>query len=124
MARFDPTGDGQTRLMPATSPSWRLGRLLPASQAPESGERFQAILTSGDLLIEQILSGRNVEPSTYLQDHDEWVAVLAGRAAVDVDGGRVDVAAGDWLFLPAGVPHAVLETAPGTSWLAVHLPRS
>ena len=28
---------------------------------------------------------------------------------------------GDWTFLPAGVPHSVIETEAGTNWLAVHL---
>lgn len=40
---------------------------------------------------------------------------------LDIDGQRVDLTAGDWAFLPAGVPHAVLRTAGGTSWLAVHV---
>ncbi|HEX2046795.1 MAG TPA: hypothetical protein VHF27_03465 [Acidimicrobiales bacterium] len=47
--------------------------------------------------------------------------VLAGGAVLDVDGERVALGPSEWLFLPSGVPHAVLETAPGTSWLAVHL---
>ena len=47
--------------------------------------------------------------------------VLAGAAALEVDGEPVDLAAGDWILLPSGVPHTVLRTDPGTSWLAVHL---
>ena len=47
--------------------------------------------------------------------------VLAGAAVLDVEGERVALAAGEWLFLPSGVAHTVLETHPGTSWLAVHL---
>ncbi len=47
--------------------------------------------------------------------------VVSGRAVLEVDGERLALAPGDWLFLPAGVPHTVLETDPPTSWLAVHL---
>ncbi len=40
---------------------------------------------------------------------------------LDVDGQRLTLGAGDWLFLPAGVSHTVVETEAGSSWLAVHL---
>jgi cupin 2 domain-containing protein len=56
-----------------------------------------------------------------VQLQDEWVAVLAGAAVLDLDGERLDLGPGDWAFLPAGVSHTVVETAAGTSWLAVHL---
>lgn len=106
----------------SVSPSWHRGSLRAGAEAPASGERFQAILDRGGLLIEQILSGQNDEPSTYVQDHDEWVAVLAGGATLDIEGERVEVTAGDWLFLAAGVRHDVVHTEQGTSWLAVHFP--
>ena len=47
--------------------------------------------------------------------------MLAGGAVLEVDGRRLKLAPGDWVFLPAGVPHTVARTAAGTSWLAVHL---
>jgi len=71
--------------------------------------------------IEQILSAASQVPHDYLQDDDEWVVVLAGGAVLDVDGERRTLATGDWAFLPAGVPHAVIETEAGTNWLAVRL---
>ena len=40
---------------------------------------------------------------------------------LEVGGERLDLAPGDWLFLPSGVPHSVVRTESGTSWLAVHL---
>jgi cupin 2 domain-containing protein len=72
-------------------------------------------------VIEQILSSADDQPHVYVQDQDEWVTVLAGAAVLDVDGERVDLGPGGWAFLPAGVPHTVVRTAAGTSWLAVHL---
>ena len=74
-----------------------------------------------NLVVEQILSGRTERGQAYVQDQDEWVVLLAGAAVLEVEGEPVALAAGDWLFLPSGVAHIVLETEPGSSWLAVHL---
>ena len=70
-------------------------------------------------VVEQILSGRLTVPVDYLQDVDEWVVVLAGRAVLEVDGVRLELATGDWVMLPALTPHRLLETDPGTSWVTV-----
>jgi cupin 2 domain-containing protein len=70
--------------------------------------------------IEQILSGRLNEPVSFEQAHDEWVVVIEGGARLIVDGTEIDLDAGDWLLVPAGCSHTVVETRPGTSWLAVH----
>jgi cupin 2 domain-containing protein len=51
------------------------------------------------------------------------VVVLEGAAVVEVDGERLDLAPGDWVLLPAGVPHSVVRTEIGTNWLAVHVGR-
>ena len=73
------------------------------------------------MVVEQILSGPDVAPAEYLQDQDEWITLLAGAAVLDVGGARVDLGAGDWVLLPAGVPHRLVEVEPGTNWLAVHV---
>lgn len=110
----------------------RNGRLRPPDDAPATGELSYELVRhgagaagtgAGAVVIEQILSGEVTGPAHYLQDHDEWVAVLAGGAVLDVADERLELGAGDWVLLPADVPHRVVETAPGTSWLAVHLPR-
>jgi len=98
---------------------WSRGRLDPPDRAPAAGETVRALARVGAVRVEQILSGHLAAPVDYLQDADEWVVVLAGRAALDVAGERVDLTAGDWVHLPAGTPHRLLETQPGTSWLTV-----
>ncbi|MGH9120234.1 MAG: cupin domain-containing protein [Acidimicrobiales bacterium] len=98
------------------------GHLIEASAAPRTGERVDEIASIGNLVIEQILSGE-VPPTDYVQAHDEWVLVLAGRATLDVDGDPLELAPGDWVLLPSGTPHRLSEATPGTSWLAVHLHR-
>ena len=79
------------------------------------------MLAFGNAFIEQILSGRLEGPADYLQEQDEWVVVLAGAATLEVGGETVQLEARDWLFLPSGLPHRLVETEPGTSWLAVHV---
>ncbi len=73
------------------------------------------------VVVEQIISGRVELSADYLEPRDEWVAVLAGGAALDVGGEEVEMGPGDWVLLPAGVAHRVVRVEPGTSWLAVHL---
>jgi cupin 2 domain-containing protein len=73
------------------------------------------------LTVEQILSGALPEPFSFDQDFDEWVVLLEGRARLLVDGEEVELESGEWLLLPAGCPHTVVETQPGTSWLALLL---
>jgi cupin 2 domain-containing protein len=95
------------------------GRLADPAAAPADGERFVTVAELGTLKIEQILSGRLAEPVSFLQDHDEWVVLLEGGAKLLVDGSELELGPRDWLLLPAGCPHTVLETRPGTSWLAL-----
>jgi mannose-6-phosphate isomerase-like protein (cupin superfamily) len=45
--------------------------------------------------------------------------LLAGRASLVVDGEPVELEAGEWLFLPSGLPHELVSTDPESSWLAV-----
>jgi len=95
------------------------GRLGAPFDAPAVGEATHALAWVGTAVVEQILSGRLDAPVDYRATVDEWVVVLAGRAELEVDGGPVDLETGDWLFLPAGTPHRLLDTDAGTSWLTV-----
>jgi cupin 2 domain-containing protein len=95
------------------------GRLAGGDTAPTEGEETVVLASAAGFTVEQILSGRLAEPQGYEQDHDEWVVVLAGAAVLEVDGVGHDLGAGDWWLLPAGTPHRLVHTEPGTSWLAV-----
>ena len=55
----------------------------------------------GGVAVEQILSGTLGSPQDYDQAHDEWVVVLEGGAVLEVEGERLDLAAGDWVLLRA-----------------------
>jgi len=99
------------------------GWLENGAHAPEEGERAVPLVELPGLVIEQILSGVLLRALSFQQDHDEWVLVLEGRARLRVEESELELGAGEWLLLPAGCPHSVLETEPGTNWLAVHLHR-
>jgi cupin 2 domain-containing protein len=101
----------------------RRGRLRDPSTSPDEGEEVTEILALGGAVIEQILSGSLPAPLDYRQELDEWVVVLCGGATLTVDDESVELTSGEWLFLPAGLRHRLVRTQPGTSWLAVHLPR-
>ena len=70
--------------------------------------------------MQQTLSGTLGAPVDYDQDHDEWVVLLVGRATLAVGDESLDLAPGEWVFLRAHQPHRLVETEPGTSWLAMH----
>ena len=96
------------------------GALLQPIDAPSHGERTEVVARVGDVVVEQVLSGVLGAPVDYDQDHDEWAVVLRGGAVLEVAGERLDLTAGDWVLLPAHVPHRLVETRPGTAWLALH----
>jgi cupin 2 domain-containing protein len=100
---------------------WSRGRLRDGASAPASGEAVERLVALPGVEIEQILSGALDAPLDFQQVHDEWVVLLSGSASLVVAGADVELEAGDWLFLPAGVQHRVASTTPGSSWLAVHV---
>ncbi len=94
-------------------------RLRPPGSAPDAGEDTFRLATLGGVKIEQILSGRLHGPVDYQEDVDEWVVLLQGGAILDVGGQLLQLGPGDWVLLPAGTAHRLVETQPGTSWLTV-----
>ncbi len=96
------------------------GRLLDAWCVPARGERVEELVRFAHVAVEQILTGPLDGPVDYLQPWDELVVVLAGSALLEVDGEAVELGTGEWLLLPAAVPHRLIRADPGTNWLAVH----
>lgn len=90
---------------------------------PPEGECFTTLLEHNNLVIERIVSSAATAPSESVQSQDEWVVLLKGTAVLKVDGKTVALGSGDYLFLPAGVPHTVERVSQGALWLAVHLHR-
>jgi cupin 2 domain-containing protein len=104
------------------------GNLFAALPDARAEERFEVIGGSGAARVERIVSHGQASPAGfwYDQDEDEWVALLAGRARVEIEGeaAPVELAPGDWLELPAHRRHRVSWTTPEepTVWLAFFYP--
>ena len=107
--------------IPADPSRPAVGRL--DTTPPSQGERFDALVAhASGTRVEHIVSTPTADDARYDQDHDEWVVLLHGAATLDIDGTAYDLTPGTWAWLPAHTPHRVMRCAPGTRWLAVHLP--
>ena len=97
---------------------WHLPDLLPNSEITE------ALIPDRGVLIERIISAGQTTPAGiwYDQERDEWVVLLQGQARLVWENGKVmNMAAGDWVFIPAHERHRVDFTShrPPCIWLAV-----
>ncbi len=97
--------------------------LYDTAAPPDTGERFETLLSCRNVTIERIVSSDRPEPTLYAQAQDEWVMLVRGRARLEIDGTPVTLQPGDALFIPARTPHRVVETSaqPPCLWLAVHI---
>lgn len=104
-------------------PSMQPGNLFAHGPIPSAGEIFEDLLRWGQLRIERILSSDRPDTDLYDQKQDEWVCLLQGEATLWIAGDTLQLAAGDYRFIPAHTPHRVLRTShePPCLWLAVHL---
>jgi len=89
--------------------------------ADAGSERVDTLFATKNVTIERIVSSGTQPVAAYLQDHDEWVVLVRGEAEMTIGGERVSLKTGDTLYLPARVPHEVLETSEQALWLAVHV---
>ena len=94
------------------------------------GEYFEDIFSAsvgGELRLSRIVSRNVLSGEVYEQSEDEFVVVLAGRGEVcfSDSGERIAMECGDWLYIPAGVKHFVVETSvePACVWLAIFFSR-
>ncbi len=102
------------------------GNLFADIGPAEADETFATLAERPGATIERIVSTGQASPEGFWYDQDwtEWVVVLAGEAALRIEGEAAPrtLRPGDWLELPAGVRHRVEWTAADrpTVWLAVH----
>lgn len=92
----------------------------------QTDEMVETLSQTDGLRIERIVSSGQATPegTWYDQTRDEWVAMLTGKARLQIEGEPSEriLAPGDWLLLPAHCRHRVTWTSPDdhTVWLAVH----
>lgn len=102
------------------------GNLLAEVPANAAEEIFQPLLARPGLKIERIVSNGQSSPEGFWYDSadDEWVLLVSGSAALELEGQPKlhTMQPGDWLHLPAHCRHRVAWTdaAGPTVWLAVH----
>ena len=90
------------------------------TQAPLRGETFETLFDRDDIRIVKIVSSDTPEDIVYIQDEDEWAALLSGDAVIELDGKTLRLKAGDTLYIPAQTPHRLLSVAKGSRWLTFH----
>ena len=101
------------------------GNLVQPLPAPAEEEFFETLVETPQMRIERIVSHGHASADGfwYDQSQHEWVLLVAGAAELELEGqGRVPMAPGDWINLPAKVRHRVVSTNSNeaTVWLAVH----
>jgi cupin 2 domain-containing protein len=90
-------------------------------------EDLQEIVTRPGVKIERIVSRGHRSPKGYWYDQafDEWVLLLKGSAALEMEGEStlVRLQPGDHLMIAAHTRHRVVWTDEGqdTIWLTVHI---
>lgn len=92
--------------------------------APKSfgNEIFTDLLKKDNIHIEKIISYGQTTPleKPYIQEHNEWVLVLKGKAKLKLDDEVHTIEEGGYLLIPKGMKHWVTYTANPTIWLAIH----
>ena len=105
----------------------RSGNLLADIPATSRDERFDTLLVRPGVRIERIVSTGQASPEGFWYDQaeTEWVCVIAGAAALLIEGEAQPhmLKAGDWLEIAPHVRHRVewTETSQPTIWLAMHI---
>jgi cupin 2 domain-containing protein len=100
--------------------------LFRPEPARRPDELVEVLVRAGRIRLERIVSsGHATPPGQWLvQDQDEWVTVLQGRAALVFEGGPgpVEMVPGDYLIIPAARRHRVewTDLDGPTVWLALH----
>jgi cupin 2 domain-containing protein len=102
-----------------------MNNLFSDIPADPGDEFFETLAASEQVTIERIVSKGHVSPDEvwYDQDRHEFVVVLKGSARLEFeDGSTSELAAGDWVNIPAHRRHRVAWTDETTEtvWLAVH----
>ena len=102
------------------------GNLFSGIPGTIPDEQITTLLSTPNIRIERIVSRGHSSPPGfwYDQDRPEWVVVLAGSAAVLIEGEAAarTLRSGDYLHIPAHARHRVEWTAKDepTIWIAVH----
>ncbi len=100
-----------------------LDKILAENPLPATQNIKVATLGRGKEISHHVVQVRDRESPHFHKEHDLTVVVLRGGGYLMFDKERVDLAAGDILFIPRGVVHYFVNTFPQPSVaLAVFTP--
>ncbi len=88
---------------------------------PKNGEIITTLFEHKNIKINRIVSSATFESMEYIQNEDEWVFVVKGKATLLVQKNKIILTMGESLFIPAFTPHRVLNTQHDTLWIAIHI---
>ncbi len=87
----------------------------------EDTERFTTLFQNQTITIEHIRSRLSHSGEWYDQEHEEWVLLISGAAAVELENQTFLLRAGDYFHIPARQQHRVLHTSEDAHWITVHI---
>jgi cupin 2 domain-containing protein len=102
------------------------GNLFAGIRGALADEQITTLVQGSNVRIERIVSRGHSSPPGFWYDQDkpEWVIVIAGSAAVQLEGEALPrtLRRGDYLHIPAHARHRVEWTDKDepTIWIAVH----
>ncbi len=89
----------------------------------EKGKEYiKELLNANGTRVEIITSysSKSAENFWYDQEENEFVSVLSGSAALDIDNKIVNMKKGDYVIISPHVKHRVLKTSPVCVWLCIY----
>lgn len=93
---------------------WKTGRITVKTRGAETGGRFSQV---------EIDDPRGSAPPLHIHhQEDETFYVLEGELTVFAGDERIDATAGDFVFVPSGVPHAYLVRSERARMLVTFSP--
>ena len=100
-----------------------MGNLFEGIPAQLPVELTETLLHAANVRVERIVSHGHISPPDfwYDQEEHELVFILHGAARLRLENALVELAAGDWLNIPAHQRHRVEWTSPDqqTIWLVI-----
>ncbi len=95
--------------------------ILKNINPPINSEKFTTLLAHKNIKIVRIISSDNLDTIEYIQDEDEWVLIIEGRATIKMNNKLHNLIKGDTLFIPSQTNHTIENVENGTIWLAIHI---
>jgi quercetin dioxygenase-like cupin family protein len=93
---------------------WKTGRVAVKTSGAETGGRFSQVEVDDPL--------GTAPPLHIHHQEDETFYVLEGEITVFADAERIEASAGDFAFVPSGVPHAYLVRSERARMLVTFSP--